>query len=102
MQRIPRDMANFEGGPARVCIDIPWIWVIKTGQSRAPGHQNPEKAQIVHNVMLDELDIENLVKKMTEIYSYRVGGDPERKLIYEFNQQCTHLKIDDEDPRRCI
>ena len=64
--------------------------------------KDPEMAQIVHNVMLDELDIENLVKKITDIYSYRVGGDPERKLIYEFNKMCTHLKIDDEDPRRCI
>lgn len=51
--------------------------------------------------MLDELNIPNLVQKMTDIYIFKVGGDPDRKKIYEFNKQCTHFK-EGGDSVRCI
>lgn len=58
--------------------------------------KDPEMAKRTHSIMLDELNIENMVKKMTDIYIYKIGGDPNRKKIYEFNKQCTHFKEEGE------
>lgn len=41
--------------------------------------------------MLNELNIPNLVQKMTDIYIYKIGGDPKKKQIYDYNMQCTHF-----------
>jgi hypothetical protein len=34
---------------------------------------------------LNEIDIPNLVKKMKEIYIFKIGGDPEKQMVYDFN-----------------
>ena len=40
---------------------------------------------------------------MKDIYIFKVGGDPERQLIYDFNQQCNHYKSQgDEGKSRCL
>jgi hypothetical protein len=40
--------------------------------------------------MIQELDIENLVKKFTEIWTYKIGGSPNKKRVYEYTIMCDH------------
>jgi len=40
--------------------------------------KHPEKAKRTHQIILNEINIPNLIKKMKDIYIFKVGGDPER------------------------
>lgn len=65
--------------------------------------KDPEKARRTHKVIMNEISIENLIKKMREIYIFKIGGDPERQMIYDFNQQCNHYKSEgDQGKSRCL
>lgn len=40
---------------------------------------------------------------MQQIYMFKIGGDPEREMIYDFNQQCNHYKSEgDQGKSRCL
>jgi len=65
--------------------------------------KDPEKARRTHQIILNEIDIPNLVKKMKEIYIYKIGGDPEKQMVYDFNMQCNHYKSsEDSGKSRCL
>ena len=40
---------------------------------------------------------------MKEIYIFKIGGDPEKQMVYDFNMQCNHFKSsEDSGKSRCL
>ena len=52
--------------------------------------KDADRAKEIHQIILDEIDIENLRSKMVDIYLYKIGGSPEKKKIYELDIFCNH------------
>mmetsp|Transcript_30174 Transcript_30174/g.46121 ORF Transcript_30174/g.46121 Transcript_30174/m.46121 type:complete len:80 (-) Transcript_30174:2266-2505(-) len=44
---------------------------------------------------MHEIDIDNLIRKMVEIFIFKIGGTPEHRRIYEYNIMCSHYKDTD-------
>ena len=49
-------------------------------------------AKKTHDIILNEVDIQNLVTKMVDIYIYKIGGNEHKKQIYCFNHLCYHYE----------
>jgi hypothetical protein len=65
--------------------------------------KDKERAAEIHNIILDEIDIQNLKDKMVDIYLYKIGGSNEKKRIYDFDIVCNHFnKSTKEDQEHCI
>ena len=47
-----------------------------------------ENAKACHEIILKEVDTENLVRKMVDIYIYKIGGSLEKKQVYSYNVYC--------------
>lgn len=66
--------------------------------------KHEEIAKKTHMLILAEIDIQNLINKMVDIYIYKIGGSEEKKRIYDFDIKCSHFN--DKDPSdkesRCI
>lgn len=43
-------------------------------------------------MILNEINIQNLISKVVDIYVNRIGGTPEMRDVYEFNLICGHFK----------
>ena len=54
--------------------------------------QDQEAAKEVHEIVIDQLDIDNLINKMIDIYIFRIGGCDELRHNYDFNIICNHWK----------
>lgn len=52
--------------------------------------KDSKEAKETHRLMLGELDIDNLITKMVEIFVFKIGGNDRLKRVYEFNLQCDH------------
>jgi len=53
--------------------------------------KDPVEAAKIHAIVLGEIDVMNLRRKMVDIYLYKIGGSAEKRRIYEFNLMCTHF-----------
>lgn len=47
---------------------------------------------MTHECILTQIDIQNLVNKMVDIFIYKIGGSPEKRKIYQFEVMCTHYQ----------
>lgn len=54
--------------------------------------KDKEKATEIHKIVLGEIDVENLMSKMVDIYLFKIGGSKEKKEIYKFSKICNHYK----------
>ena len=54
--------------------------------------KDPEKAKQAHLVLIEEIDINNMIKKMAEIYMNKIGGSDAMTYNYDFNMYCTHYQ----------
>jgi hypothetical protein len=54
--------------------------------------KDKSKAVEIHQIVLGEIDVENLMSKMVDIYLFKIGGSKRKKEIYEFNKSCNHFK----------
>lgn len=51
-----------------------------------------ETALACHEIILKEMDTQNLVNKMVDIYIYKIGGSASMKKVYQYEIMCTHWK----------
>lgn len=51
-----------------------------------------ETALACHEIVLQEIDTQNLVNKMVDIYIYKIGGSEAMKKVYQYEIMCTHWK----------
>ena len=52
--------------------------------------KDPDRAKEIHEIILQEIDVENLRDKMVDIFLYKIGGSPEKKKIYDYDIFCNH------------
>jgi hypothetical protein len=54
--------------------------------------KDEEKAAKTHALMINELDIDNLIQKMLDIYTFKIGGNETKRRAYEYSIMCTHYE----------
>lgn len=47
-------------------------------------------ARKIHEIILNEIDVQNLKDKMVDIYLFKIGGSEDKKRIYEYDICCNH------------
>jgi hypothetical protein len=52
--------------------------------------KDEQQARRTHELIINEMNIDNLILKMVEIYCYKIGGSPEKRRIYDFQITCSH------------
>lgn len=57
--------------------------------------KDEEKAETCNDILVTELNIPNMIEKVTEIYMHQIGGTPERHHIYTMNMCCGHFILPD-------
>jgi hypothetical protein len=67
--------------------------------------KDAQEAKLTHAIILDQLNIENMIKKMVDIFVYKIGGNARKMNIYNYDIQCKHYgktKGIDGSPHNCI
>ena len=52
--------------------------------------KDADQAKETHAIILEQLNIDNLIKKMVDIFVYKIGGNEKKMRIYDYDIQCKH------------
>ena len=86
------DMGNYSGIHQEAKAQLKILFACSNILLAILDIKDKEKATEIHKIVLGEIDVENLVSKMVDIYLFKIGGSKEKKEIYKFNKICKHFK----------
>jgi hypothetical protein len=50
-----------------------------------------KSAKLIHEIVLEQIDIDNLRQKLVDIFVYKIGGTEDKKIIYQYDMICDHF-----------
>lgn len=53
--------------------------------------KDDKKAKTSLPILIEQINVENLVEKMVDIYMFKIGGTPEIKYNYDHTIMCSHF-----------
>ena len=86
------DMGNYSGIHQEAKAQLKILFACSNILLAIIDIKDKEKATEIHQIVLGEIDVDNLMSKMVDIYLFKIGGSKEKKEIYKFNKTCNHYK----------